>query len=54
MLKENGYQESVISKIFKRITNNLSFSQSQQQTWVTDNPRGGDQNEYKCTIARSR
>ena len=32
MLKENGYQESIISKIFKRITNNHSLSQSQQQT----------------------
>ena len=26
LLKENGYQESIISKIFKRITNNRSFS----------------------------
>ena len=25
MLKENGYQESIISKIFKRITNNHSL-----------------------------
>ena len=30
VLKENGYQESIISKIFKRITNNHSLSQSQQ------------------------
>ena len=28
--KENGYQESIISKIFKRITNNHSLPQSQQ------------------------
>ena len=28
LLKENGYQESIITKIFKRITNNHSFSQS--------------------------
>ena len=27
VLKENGYQESIISKIFKRITNNHSLSQ---------------------------
>ena len=32
MLKENGNQESIISKIFKKITNNYSLSQSQQQT----------------------
>ena len=36
MLKENEYQGSIISKIFKRITNNHSFSQSQQQTLPTD------------------
>ena len=30
MLKENGYQESVISKIFRRITNDHSLPQSQQ------------------------
>ena len=35
VLKENGYQESIISKIFKRITNNHSLSQS-QQTQATD------------------
>ena len=31
-LKENGYQESTICKTFKRITNNQSLSQPQQQT----------------------
>ena len=36
MLKENGYQESIISKIFKRITNNHNLPQSQQQTQATD------------------
>ena len=36
VLKENGYQERIISKIFKRITNNHSLPQSQQQTQVTD------------------
>ena len=30
VLKENGYQESFISKIFKRITNNHSLPQLQQ------------------------
>ena len=36
MLKENGYQESIISKIFERITNNHSLPQSQQLTQVPD------------------
>ena len=36
VLKENGYQESIISKIFKRITNNHSLPQSNQQTQATD------------------
>ena len=36
LLKENGYQESIISKIFKRITNNHSLPQSQQQMQATD------------------
>ena len=36
MLKENGCQESIISKIFRRITNNHSFPQSQQLTQATD------------------
>ena len=36
VLKKNGYQESIISKIFKRITNNHSLPQSQQLTQATD------------------
>ena len=36
MLKENGYQGSIISKILKRITNNHSLPQSQQQTQAID------------------
>ena len=32
VLNNNGYQESIISKTFKRIANNHSLSQSQQQT----------------------
>ena len=36
MLKENGCQETFIGKVFKRITNNHSLSQSQQQTKATD------------------
>ena len=36
MLKENEYQESNISKIFRRITNNHSLPQSHQLTQVTD------------------
>ena len=35
VLKENGYQESIISKILKRNTNNPSLCQSQQQTQAT-------------------
>ena len=30
MLKKNGYQESIVSKIFKRINSNHSLCQSQQ------------------------
>ena len=30
MLKENGYQESIINKICKRITNNHSLPQANQ------------------------
>ena len=30
VLKENGYQESIISKIFTRITNDHSLPHSQQ------------------------
>ena len=36
MLKENRYRESIINKIFRRITNNHSFTQSQQLTQATD------------------
>ena len=36
MLTENGYQENPISKIFKRITNNRSLPQLQQQTQAAD------------------
>ena len=36
VLKENGYQESIINKIFKRITNNHSFPKSQQLMQTTD------------------
>ena len=36
MLKENEYQERIISKIFKRITNSHSLSQSKQQTQATN------------------
>ena len=36
VLNENGYQESIINKIFRRITNNNSLPQSQQLTQATD------------------
>ena len=50
VLMENGYQESIISKIFRRITNNHSLPPSQQPMQATDRyQRGGDQNEYKLT-----
>ena len=43
VLMENGYQESIISKIFRRITNNHSLPQSQQLIQATDRyQRGGD------------
>ena len=35
MLKENGYQEGIICRIFKRITNNHSLPQSQQLMQAT-------------------
>ena len=35
MLKENGYQESIINKIFRRITNNHSLPQSQKLKQAT-------------------
>ena len=36
VLKENGYQENIISKIFKRITNNHSLPQLRQQMQAAD------------------
>ena len=36
VLKENGHQESIINKIFRRITNNHSLHQSQQLTEARD------------------
>ena len=36
VLKENGYQESIFSKIFKRITDNHRLPQSHQLTHATD------------------
>ena len=36
VLKENGYQESIIYKIFRRIANNHSLPQSQQLMQATD------------------
>ena len=36
IVKETGYQESIISQFVKWITNSHSFSQSQQQTKATD------------------
>ena len=35
MRKENGYKESITSKIFKRFTNNHNFPQLQQLTQAT-------------------
>ena len=49
--KENGYQESIISKIFKRITNNHTLPQLQQLTQATDIQE--DQNEYKFTVLQT-
>ena len=36
LLKKNGYQENIIIKIFRRITNNHSFPRPQQLTQATD------------------
>ena len=36
LLKENGHQETINSKTFKRITNSHNLPQSHQQTQVTD------------------
>ena len=35
VLKDNGYQKSIISNIFNRITKNHSLSQTQQHTQAT-------------------
>ena len=47
VLKESGCQETIISKIFMRITNSHSLSKSQQQSQATDIQ--GEENEYKFT-----
>ena len=49
MLKQNGYQESIITTISKRVTNNHSLLQSQQKK-IHSYSRGRDQNEYKFTV----
>ena len=46
VLKKNRYQETIISKIFKRITNYHSLSQSQQQMQAT----GIQEGEIKVSI----
>ena len=45
VLKENRYQESIISKICKRFTNNHSLPQSQQLTQATDIQEEGIRNK---------
>ena len=40
VLKENGYQEIIINKIFRRITNNHCLPQSQQLTQATNIKEG--------------
>ena len=55
VLKEIGYQESIISKILKRITNNHSLPLLQQKKTKKQNAshryqKGRDQNEYKFII----
>ena len=47
VLKESGCQETIISKIFMRITNSHSLSKSQQQSQATDIQ--GEENEDKFT-----
>ena len=48
VLKESGYQESIISKILRRIANNHSLSQSQQQTQATNIHK----KECKCKFTK--
>ena len=56
VLKENGYQENIISKILKRITNNHSLPRLQQKkTNKKQNAshryqKGRDKDEYKFII----
>ena len=45
VLKKKGFQETIISKIFKRITKNHNLSQSQQQT------QGPNIQEEKITMS---
>ena len=47
MIKENGYQENIVSKIFKEVTNNHSLSKSQQQTQATDTEEEGIRTDIK-------
>ena len=47
MIKENGYQENIVSKIFKEVTNNHSLSKSQQQTQATDIEEEGIRTDIK-------
>ena len=47
VLKENGYQESIINKIFRRITQLASVTTTKaSQRYL----RGRDQNKYKFTV----
>ena len=50
VLKENRYQGNIISKMFPRITNSHSLSQSQQQNASHKYSKGKDRKEYKFTV----
>ena len=50
VLKENGFQESIISKINKRINNNHSLPKLRQQNVGHIYTKGKGKNECKFTV----
>ena len=48
VLKNNGDEESIISKNFKRITKNDSFFQLQQQTQTTNTQQEENRTSLNC------
>ena len=48
VLKNNGDEESIINKNFKRITKNDSFFQLQQQTQTTNTQQEENRTNFNC------